>query len=116
MALSKFKLALADYDRVRKMRPGDKDAAAKFDACQKIVRRMAFERAIASDHTEQSLAESIRLEDFGFSLKLFWFKSEILAVEGDYNGPRLDGDISMEFMKDLIGAFKEQKKLHTSTI
>ena len=65
MALSKFKLALADYDRVRKMSPGNKDAQNKFTECQKIVRRMAFEKAIASDHTSASVADSIKLEDFG---------------------------------------------------
>jgi serine/threonine-protein phosphatase 5 len=66
MALSKFKLALADYDRVRKMSPGNKDAQNKFQECQKIVRRIAFEKAIASDHNTVSIAESIRLEDFGW--------------------------------------------------
>lgn len=71
MALSKFQLALADYDRVRKMSPGNADAQNKYQECHKIVRRIAFERAIASDHGLASVADSIKLEDFGlFKVKL----------------------------------------------
>ncbi|KAL3085075.1 hypothetical protein niasHS_010144 [Heterodera schachtii] len=99
MALSKFKLALTDYDLVRKMCPGNKDAQAKFEACQKMVRRIAFEKAIASDHGSRSVAETINLEDF--------------AIESDYSGPHLDEDISVEFMEEMIATFKDQRKLHT---
>lgn len=38
--------------------------------------------------------------------------SFFLVVDKDYTGPRLDGDIDVEFMKNLITTFKEQKKLH----
>jgi hypothetical protein len=34
-------------------------------------------------------------------------------VETDYIGPHLDGDINIEFMKELIRTFKDQRKLHT---
>lgn len=34
------------------------------------------------------------------------------VVEGSYSGPRLDGDISEEFMRDVLQYFKDQKKLH----
>ena len=34
------------------------------------------------------------------------------AVEYSYQGPRLDGDITAEFMQDLLQWFKEEKKLH----
>ena len=66
MALSKFSLALADYDRVRKMSPTNKDAQNKYQECNKIVRRIAFEKAISSDHSTASVADCIRLDDFGF--------------------------------------------------
>ena len=34
------------------------------------------------------------------------------AVEDSYQGPRLDGDITAEFMQDLLQWFKDEKRLH----
>lgn len=34
-------------------------------------------------------------------------------MEHDYKGPHFDDDINMEFIKELIHTFKEQRKLHT---
>jgi len=34
------------------------------------------------------------------------------VVEGSYSGPRLDSDISEEFMRDVLQCFNNQKKLH----
>uniref|UniRef100_A0AC34FL20 Protein-serine/threonine phosphatase n=1 Tax=Panagrolaimus sp. ES5 TaxID=591445 RepID=A0AC34FL20_9BILA len=97
MALGKYKLALKDYESVRKFRPNDADAQKKFEECSKIVKRIAFEKAIACDYDEKKLIDSIKPEEF--------------AVESSYDGPRLDGEISLEFMKDLIAHFKAEKKL-----
>ena len=36
----------------------------------------------------------------------------IIVVEGSYEGPRLEGDITPEFMNDMMAWFKDQKKLH----
>lgn len=33
-------------------------------------------------------------------------------VENSYTGPRLDGDLTPEFMVELIDTFKKQGKLH----
>lgn len=33
-------------------------------------------------------------------------------VEDSYQGPRLDGDITAEFMQDLLQWFKDEKRLH----
>ncbi|KAH7727520.1 serine/threonine-protein phosphatase 5-like isoform X1 [Aphelenchoides avenae] len=98
MALGKFKLALKDYDTVRKAKPSDKDALKKFEECQKIVKRIAFEKAISCDHENKSIAESIDVNSF--------------AVESDYTGPKLEGDITPEFMEELIATFKKQERLH----
>lgn len=65
MSLGKFKLALRDYETVTKAKPNDKDAQAKFMECNKIVKKMAFERAIAVDGTKESIADSIDLESIG---------------------------------------------------
>lgn len=33
-------------------------------------------------------------------------------MESSYDGPRLDNEITAEFMKSLIATFKAEKKLH----
>lgn len=38
--------------------------------------------------------------------------SGVLEVEAKYDGPRLDGDITAEFMEELLQSFKDQKCLH----
>lgn len=40
-----------------KRQPNDAGAKTKFLECSKIVRRLAFEKAIASDVVERSLAD-----------------------------------------------------------
>lgn len=60
MALGKFKLALQDLEFVAKRCPSDKDAQLKYTECNKIVKKMAFERAIAVDKQEKSLLEMCR--------------------------------------------------------
>lgn len=81
MSLGKFKGALIDLEyvsvgkygaawatlgimilfwlvlQVAKVRPSDESAKIKFNECKKIVKMQAFERAIASDTSEKTLAE-----------------------------------------------------------
>ena len=56
MALGKFKIALKDFETVVKVVPKDKDAQSKFTECSKIVRRKAFEKAIAVEDKGKTLA------------------------------------------------------------
>uniref|UniRef100_T1IV53 Serine/threonine-protein phosphatase 5 n=1 Tax=Strigamia maritima TaxID=126957 RepID=T1IV53_STRMM len=99
MSLAKFKLALKDYEAVTKYKPSDKDAKMKYLECSKIVKRIAFERAIAVDDTKKSVSETIDLES--------------MTIDDDYQGPSLDnGKVTLEFMLQLMQTFKEQKKLH----
>jgi serine/threonine-protein phosphatase 5 len=56
-----------------------------------------LQKAIAVDDPK-SIAESIDINSYG--------------VEDSYTGPRLDGEITPEFMVELIRTFKEQGKLH----
>lgn len=46
-----------------KAKPNDRDARAKYNECNKIVKRIAFEKAIAVD--DKSVAEQIDLESMG---------------------------------------------------
>ncbi|XP_047246719.1 serine/threonine-protein phosphatase 5 isoform X2 [Girardinichthys multiradiatus] len=99
MALGKFKAALKDYETVVKVRPNDKDARMKYQECNKIVKQKAFERAIASDDKKKSVVDSLDIES--------------MTIEDDYVGPKLeDGEVTLEFMKDMMDWFKDQKKLH----
>jgi hypothetical protein len=50
-------------------RPSDKDAKAKYSECNKIVRKIAFEKAIAVDENKKSVAESIDFDSIGKSEK-----------------------------------------------
>ncbi|EEB13025.1 serine/threonine-protein phosphatase PP-V, putative [Pediculus humanus corporis] len=98
MSLGKFKLALKDYETVKKAKPNDKDAQMKFMECNKIVKKIAFEKAIAVEDTK-SIADIIDLES--------------IVIEDEYTGPKLeDGKVTLEFMTCLMQHFKEQKKLH----
>lgn len=40
-------------------------AKKKFEECSKIVKRIAFEKAIACDYDEKKLIDSIKPEEFG---------------------------------------------------
>lgn len=57
VALGKFKIALADFELVYKRCPKDDSAKVKFNECSKIVKRLAFEKAIAVEKVEKSLSE-----------------------------------------------------------
>lgn len=48
-----------------KAKPNDIDAKMKYTECNKIVKQMAFERAIRVDDTKKSVSESINLENMG---------------------------------------------------
>lgn len=51
--------------QVAKARPKDADAKLKCAECSKIVKKLAFERAIAVDDTKKSIADSIDFEGMG---------------------------------------------------
>lgn len=99
MSLGKFKEALRDFEYVTKVKPNDKDAKLKFTECSKIVRKLAFEKAIAVDDTKKNIADTINLD--------------AMTIENEYKGPELeDGKVTLEFMKELMQLYKKQGKLH----
>jgi len=99
MAMGKFKLALKDFETVVRASPNDKDAKLKLNECGKIVRKLAFERAIAVDDSQKSIADSINLDT--------------IVVENSYEGPRFEDRLpTEEFMTELLEWFKRQKVLH----
>lgn len=62
MALGKFKQALKDYETVKRVRPRDKDALTKYTECNKVVRQVAFERAIAVESSRKKPSETIDVD------------------------------------------------------
>ncbi|XP_013413791.1 serine/threonine-protein phosphatase 5 [Lingula anatina] len=101
MALGKFKLALKDFEAVTKARPSDKDAQRNYHECNKIVKRQAFMKAISVDDHKKPVAVTIEEELAN------------MVIEDDYQGPCIGEEgITLQFMKDLIETFKQQKKLH----
>lgn len=73
----------------------------KFVECSKIVKKMAFERAINVDRPEKTLAEMYQ-------------SLESISIEDEYSGPKLQDEetVTLDFMKELMQWYKDQKKLH----
>ncbi|CAH1396592.1 unnamed protein product [Nezara viridula] len=99
MALGKFKLALRDYEAVSKACPNDKDARLKYNECNKLIKKLAFEKAIAVNDEKKSVVDSINFDS--------------ITIEEDYSGPALeDGKVTEKFIAELMKTYKRQGKLH----
>ncbi|KAJ1975703.1 Palmitoyl-protein thioesterase 1 [Dimargaris xerosporica] len=109
MALCNFKTSLRDYRTVVKRAPGFADGRKKLAECEKIVRRVEFEKAIEFDDTERSIVDQINLE--------------AMSIDDSYDGPRLPQApesasttpaqaIDVSFVDSMVVWFKDQKKLH----
>lgn len=105
MALSQHKLALEDFKRVaelqKQLNNPDKFVYAKIKECEKLIHRLAFEKAISVEaKKEKPLAYTIDCDS--------------IAVENSYTGPRLKDNkqVTLEFVKQLIEHFKDSHVLH----
>ncbi|KAI9049506.1 hypothetical protein LZ554_006535 [Drepanopeziza brunnea f. sp. 'monogermtubi'] len=96
-AILKSKEALRDFKTVVRKAPNDKDAKLKLAECEKIVKRVAFLAAIDPGE-EPSAAEGLDLES--------------IVVEADYDGARLETEMTAEFINDMLERFKTGKRLH----
>ncbi|XP_011303529.1 serine/threonine-protein phosphatase 5 [Fopius arisanus] len=98
MSLSKFTRALKDFETVVKASPYDKDAKLKYTECNKIVKKLAFEKAISIEENQKNIADSINLE--------------AMTIDDDYIGPQLeDGKVTVKFMQELLKWYKDERKL-----
>ena len=77
--------------------PSDKTAKLQFDLCSKAVKRDAFLKAIEVGDAP-SAAEGLDLDSMG--------------VEKDYDGVRLEKEMTQDFIDDMIERFKNGKKIH----
>ncbi|KAK3217128.1 hypothetical protein GRF29_1g2004145 [Pseudopithomyces chartarum] len=88
--------ALRDWKTVVKKAPSDATAKIRLADCEKIVKRDAFLKAIEVEDAP-SAAEGLDLEH--------------MAVEPSYDGAKLEGEMTVEFVEDMIERFKNGKKL-----
>lgn len=80
-----------------KLEPGNQNARLKAPECEKLVRRIEFERAIeVSD--PPSAFEGLDID--------------AIRVEDDYDGVLLGAEMTQEFIDDMIQRFKDGKKIH----
>lgn len=79
------------------MQPNDKDAKLKLAECEKIVKKVEFFRAIEVGD-EPSAAEGLDLD--------------AMVVEPEYDGVRLEKEMTPEFITDMLERFKNGKKIH----
>jgi len=96
-AILKSREALKDFQTVVKKAPGDKDAKLKLAECEKIVRRVAFFRAIEVEDAP-SAAEGLDIDS--------------IAIDADYDGVKLEKEMTKEFIDDMLVRFKSGKLIH----
>lgn len=95
-AILKHNDAVHDWKVVIKKIPGDKTAKAQHDACQKMVKRDAFLKAIEVSDAP-SAAVGLDLDN--------------MAIEASYDGKKLGDEMTQDFIDDMIERFKNGKKL-----
>jgi|SRR5947207_13860008 len=115
MGIAKPKLALKDFKILATKEPGNKDVLARLNECEKIVKRMQFEKAIESD-SAPSAWEGINVDDLG--MLVLWIGTGVanLDVEDGYDGYRLTGQMTWEFVQDMIQRFKDNKRIHKNYV
>lgn len=106
MALNRHKSALEDFKKVAELQKDlknqDKFIYAKIKECEKLIHRLAFEKAISVEaKKEKPLAYTIDCDS--------------IYVDNNYDGPRLKDDkhVTLTFIKQLIENYKlSRQPLH----
>ncbi|KAK9809755.1 hypothetical protein WJX73_003393 [Symbiochloris irregularis] len=104
-AFGKAHLALADFRRAAKASPRDPDLRKKLAACEKEVKRLKFEEALAAPEAEYVPA---------------WQQVDLasMTIEDNYKGPSMEGSatdgytLTLEFIMAMIESFRKQQKIH----
>ncbi|EAT91443.1 serine/threonine-protein phosphatase [Parastagonospora nodorum] len=95
-SMLKHREALRDWKLVIKKAPNDANAKLRMHECEKIIKRDAFLKAIEVEDAP-SAAEGLDIEH--------------MALERNYDGPKLEGKMTLEFIEDMIERFKTGKKI-----
>lgn len=89
--------ALKDFKAVVRKAPNDRDAKLKLAECEKLVRRIEFEKAIEIADPPSAF-EGLNIDG--------------MTVEESYDGVRLGESMTQEFIDDMIERFRTGKKIH----
>lgn len=103
-AILRYKEALADFKVVVDKAPADKDAKLKYAECQKIVRRIAFEKAIKVDD-EPLLFDTLDVKSVPEDEKYDGPKLDIQYGENN----QVDVSMSLEWINQVVERFKNGK-------
>jgi serine/threonine-protein phosphatase 5 len=95
-SILKHREALRDWKLVIKKAPGDANAKLRMTECERIIKRDAFLKAIEVEDAP-SAAEGLDIDH--------------MMLENGYDGAKLDGKMTVEFIDDMIERFKNGKKL-----
>eukprot|EP00009_Paramoeba_aestuarina_P002413 CAMPEP_0201508452 /NCGR_PEP_ID=MMETSP0161_2-20130828/1822_1 /ASSEMBLY_ACC=CAM_ASM_000251 /TAXON_ID=180227 /ORGANISM="Neoparamoeba aestuarina, Strain SoJaBio B1-5/56/2" /LENGTH=491 /DNA_ID=CAMNT_0047903127 /DNA_START=77 /DNA_END=1548 /DNA_ORIENTATION=- len=101
-SLAKYKSALADFKQVCKLAPKDRGARERYTECDKMVKRLAFERAIIADEGKP-VSETINLE-------------EMAQSESSYKGLAQPWPLTPQYILDLKEEFRQEKKIAKSHV
>ncbi|EEQ34056.1 Palmitoyl-protein thioesterase 1 [Microsporum canis] len=96
-AILNSRAALKDFKTVVKKAPHDRDAKLKLAECEKLVRRIEFEKAIEVADPPSAF-EGLNIES--------------MVVDDNYDGVRLGDEMTQEFIDDMIKRFKNGKQIH----
>lgn len=108
-------------DSVWCVAPNDKDAALKLAECERLVKRLNFEKAIAVEEAPSpsaglDIAGMGKRQTISTGVSVYDTNHDRLnaAVEDSYKGARLEEDVDMTpgFIEDMIERFKTGRKLH----
>lgn len=91
------KEALKDFKSVVRKDPNNRDAKLKLAECEKLVRRIEFEKAIEVGEPPSAF-EDLNIDG--------------INVEDSYGGVRLGTEMTSEFIDDMIERFRNGKKIH----
>lgn len=97
VAILHYKEALKDFKAVLKREPGNQNAKLRAAECEKLVRRIEFERAIEVSDPPSAFAD---------------LDIDAIKVEDNYDGVLLGEEMTQEFIDDMIQRFKDGKKIH----
>ncbi|RJE22608.1 serine threonine-protein phosphatase [Aspergillus sclerotialis] len=96
-AILNYKDALKDFKAVVKREPNNRDAKLKLAECEKLVRRLEFEKAIEVSDPPSAFEE---------------LDIDAIKVDDNYDGVKLGNEMTQEFIDDMIERFKNGKKIH----
>lgn len=77
--------------------PNDRDAKLKLAECEKLVRRLEFEKAIEVAEPPSAF-EGLDIDG--------------MVVDDNYDGVQLESEMTQEFIDDMIERFRNGKKIH----